>query len=61
MTSVQSELERSFESQNVKQTNRKLSIGGKILIALSGLLNIKVDLFGRNAYMNFKILEIPSN
>lgn len=39
MTSVESELEQSFGSdQNVKQTNKKLSTGGKILIALSGML-----------------------
>lgn len=40
MTSIQSELEQSFGSdQNVKQTNKKLSTGGKILIALSGMLS----------------------
>lgn len=41
MTSVKNELELSFGTeQNVKQTNKKLSTGGKILIALSGMLSI---------------------
>lgn len=40
MTSVKSELEQSFGVQNVKQTTKKLSTGGKILIALSGMSRI---------------------